>query len=130
MPRAVATDINVCIVALARDGLPPAAIERALGGAVSRQFIYWILSRARAEGVSIPHFPTRDARSLAPAVSPYGACRISVPYETLTRLQPAAITRRISVSELVRRLLCVIARDGLADSVLDDAAGGNNGSAA
>jgi hypothetical protein len=59
----------------------------------------------------------KRARRPAPPVS---QVTITLAHETWAALQPAAVARGISMDALMSRLLTHVARDLLADAVLDD----------
>lgn len=46
--------------------------------------------------------------------------RIAVPAATIERLAPHATKRKITIRELVNRILASVATDDLVDAVLDD----------
>ncbi len=98
------------IVSLAKARHQPTAIADRLG--LSRETVYNYISRARREGIDIPHFKRRQAD---PRVG-----RIVVSAKVMNSLKTAASARGLTVGELATRLLGHIVLDNLMDAVLDD----------
>lgn len=122
MRQRASADLQARVVALAAAGNPPVAIERELAGEASRFDIYKILQQARADGLPIPRFATRDARFTHTA-RPSDCARIDIPRAILARLQPAARARGLTDTALVVHILEAVGRDGLVAAVLDDGTG-------
>lgn len=105
------------IVAMAKDGIRPAMIDRAMPS-VGLANIYTAISTARKAGVNIPPFPAirmpRDGR-LPRSLSIEVAALKNRP-----ALLAAAKCRGMTETRLVRRLLDVVLRDGMIDAILDD----------
>lgn len=60
---------------------------------------------------------TRDGGDLP------GRIRIDIDRATVAALRPEAWARQVSVNDLIRRVLDVVAADGLVGAILDDGAG-------
>lgn len=92
--------ITETILQLSASGAAPADIGRTIGR--STGYVTAIIWNARQKAAA------------------GGLFQVLIPYPTHDLLAPIAQNRGISTSELVRRLLDVIARENLVDSVLDD----------
>jgi len=102
------------VIAMAMKGIRPADIIRKTG--LGRNTVYADIYWARRHGIRLPTFrrgPSRDTtrRNLCVSEGVFSA------------LGAAAVARGISTTMLAERLLTTIARDGLADAILDDGAG-------
>jgi hypothetical protein len=101
------------IVSLARDGKPPREIYRVLNGCIDVADITRVICQARNDGADIPYFHAPNAWSGERATVVFAV-------ETLERLVPHAHRRKISVADLVRRVIDATLDGNLVDAVLDD----------
>lgn len=113
-PRA--TWRNRKVVELAKAGNRPGVIVALLaeqGVVVDVTLVYQALVNARKNGEDIPRFSTLG-------LSTDGGARALISAELRMQLARHADARKITVSELARRLLTVAAKDKLVDGILDD----------
>lgn len=104
------------IVAQAKAGIGPRQIQRQAGFPVSRSGVYNVLSAARKRGEPIGLFPKN--RKLADA---HGVFRIVIWESGIGQaIAAAAEARRITVSELLKRLVETAVADRMIDAILDD----------
>lgn len=87
-----------------------AAVQDMLTKGRSRDQIALALNRGKGEVGGIIHGAGRASMVEA----------VNVPREILDKLKPYADAREINRHELARRLLQVIAAEGMADAILDD----------
>lgn len=116
MPHPTPSGMVFEIIKMAESGLPPVEIERRVRS-VSRTTIYSILAHARKAGRTIPRFPPRKYKyNEAVAI-----IRLAVwDSEMMAALDKARTPRKLSRTELVRRLLQQACDDRMIDAILDD----------
>ena len=98
-----------CAEALALEGHPPGVIAQRMGIKLTNVHSLLDYAKRKAEG---------SARAPRPAEA--NARTVVVSKDVLEALRPHAARRGISVNELARRILAVVADDGIVDGVLDD----------
>jgi hypothetical protein len=112
---------NARIIAMARQGIRPNRI--AILMKVAPNIVSVTLWQARQDGVAIPSFGTAG-RKKGLGADAAAVALANLGEETRARLTEAGAARGIGAAETARRLLTIVARDGLIDAVLDDGKGG------
>ncbi len=110
VPRALGLSQRSMVVKLALEGLRPAEIVRRTG--FPRATVHARLYEARQSGAAIP-----DYRAGKPKPPPDR--RVRLPGDVVAAFARHDPEARDGGHELIRRVLAVIARDGLIDAVID-----------
>ncbi len=101
------------VVRMAQRGIPPRQIAADLQMQVNT--VYCAIRRARQRGADIPRF---TGAGVPPGR--YHHLRIELPDELRPALEAEAAARGDTPSQLMRRVLAVVLRDGLIGAILDD----------
>jgi hypothetical protein len=114
-PSEVRLEHGAQIVELACRGFRPREIMREMAGLVDEDTVRNTLTRARQENPDVPRFRAKKIGD-----SDTGITNFKIPNDTAMVLKIEADLRGISTSELVEKLLTVIANENMVDAVLDD----------
>lgn len=109
------------IVALARDGRSPRAIvaELAIAG-LTPSYVAQMITRARRAGRVIPYRSGGAARQRRAAAGECAAVQLTVPVAAIEYFRAAGERRGLALASIAEEILEQIARDKLADAILDD----------
>lgn len=120
----LSTDDRALIIAMAKRGRGNDQIVADMHRpGLTKNFVAQIISRARCDGVVFPYRPRGEYKQRKPRAVPDGtsvSLSVVVDKKSLDYLQTVGARRWLNPERIAEAILETVARDDIADAVLDD----------